>query len=131
MTDTPGPSGLNHQHHKSKRAIERTRENISRKPAPRFYFPRKERDLNVMDIDRLMFDEQTQLMKEGWCFKCRKTSHQANKCPEETLDKGKKKEEPKKKMNGKEFYTHVRAIFKDLDKEEKDKFLEEAQNAGF
>ena len=37
----------------------------------------------------------------------------------------------KKKMNGKEFYTHVQAISKDLDKEEKDKFLGEAQNAGF
>ena len=34
-------------------------------------------------------------------------------------------------MNGKEFYTHVWAIFRDLDEEEKDKFLEEAQNAGF
>ena len=84
-----------------------------------------------MDVDRLTFNERTQLMKEGWCFKCRKTSHQANKCPEETQDKGKKKEELKKKMNGKEFYTHVQAIFKDLDEEEKDKFLEEAQNAGF
>ena len=34
-------------------------------------------------------------------------------------------------MNGKEFYTHVRAIFKDLDEEKKDKLLEEAQNVGF
>ena len=34
-------------------------------------------------------------------------------------------------MNGKEFYTHVWAIFKDLDEEEEDKFLEEAQNVGF
>ena len=34
-------------------------------------------------------------------------------------------------MNSKEFYTHVQAILKDLDKEEKDKFLEEALNAGF
>ena len=98
---------LDHQHHKLKRAIERTRENISKKPAPRFYFPRKERDPNVMDVDRLTFDERTQLMKEGQCFKCRKTGHRANKCPEETQDKGKKKEEPKEKMNSKEFYTHV------------------------
>ena len=34
-------------------------------------------------------------------------------------------------MNRKEFYTHVRAIFKDLDEEEKDKFLEEVQIVGF
>ena len=56
---------LDHQHHKSKQAIERTRENISKKPAPRFYFPRKERDPNAMDANRLMFNKRTQLMKEG------------------------------------------------------------------
>ena len=83
---------LDHQHHKSCWVIERTKENISKKPAPRFYFPQKERDPNVMDIDRLTFNEQTQLIKEGQCFKCRKTSHWANKCPEETQDKEKKKE---------------------------------------
>ena len=122
---------LDHQYHKLKQAIERTRENISKKPAPRFYFPRKERDPNAMDVDQLTLDKRTQLMKEGWCFRCRKTGHRANKCPEETQDKGKKKEEPKKRMNGKEFYTHVQAIFKDLEDDKKEKFLEEAQNAGF
>ena len=50
-----------------------------------------------------------------------KTGHQANECPEETQEEGKKKEELKKKMNGRECYTHVCAIFKDLDEEEKDK----------
>ena len=34
-------------------------------------------------------------------------------------------------MKGKEFYTHVHAIFKDLDEEEKDKSLEEVQHVGF
>ena len=34
-------------------------------------------------------------------------------------------------MNRREFYTHVHAIFEELDKEDKDKFLEEAQNVGF
>ena len=66
---------LDHQHHKSCWAIERTKENVLKKPAPQFYFPQKERDPNVMDIDRLTLNEQTQLMKEGWCFKCTKTSH--------------------------------------------------------
>ena len=42
-----------------------------------------------------------------------------------------RKEKSQRRENGKEFYTHVHAIFKDLDEEEKDKFLEEAQNAGF
>ena len=66
---------LDHQHHKLCQAIERTKEIISKKPAPRFHFPQEESDPNVMDINRLMFNEQTQLMKEGWCFKCRKTGH--------------------------------------------------------
>ena len=121
---------LDHQYHKSRQVIDRTRENTPKKPQPRYYLPQKERDLNVMDINRLRFDEWTQLMKEGWCFKCRKTRHQVNECPEGTEDKGKKREESKKKMNRKEFHTHVHAIFKYLKEEEKDKCLE-AQNAGF
>ena len=52
-----GAIRLDHQHHKSHRAIERTKENISKKPAPRFYFLRKERDLNMMDINRLTFNK--------------------------------------------------------------------------
>ena len=34
-------------------------------------------------------------------------------------------------MNGKEFYTHVQAIFKDLEEDNKEKYLEVAQEAGF
>ena len=83
---------LDHQYHKSHQAIDRTKENISKKPTPKYYFPWKERDPNAMDVNRLTFDEQTQLMKEGWCFKCRKTGHRANECPEETQDKEKKRE---------------------------------------
>jgi hypothetical protein len=54
-----------------------------------------------MDIDRLTVDKQNKLMKEGRCFKCRNTGHQANECPEDEDNKKKKaKEEPQKKMNG-------------------------------
>jgi hypothetical protein len=66
-----------------------------------------------MDVDRLTIDEQNKLMKEGRCFKCRNTRHRANKCPEDRNDKKKKaKEEPQKKMNGRELHAHVRALFK-------------------
>ena len=84
-----------------------------------------------MDVDRLTFDEQMKLMKEGRCFKCKNTGHRASDCPEGGQKKEKQKEEPKKKMNSKEFYTHVRAIFKDLEEDDKEKFLEAAQEAGF
>jgi hypothetical protein len=44
-------------------------------------------------------------MKEGRCFKCKNTRHQANKCPD---NEKKLKEEPKKKkMNGRELHAHV------------------------
>jgi hypothetical protein len=44
-------------------------------------------------------------MKEGRCFKCKNTGHQASKCPN---DKKKKfKEELKKKMDGRERHAHV------------------------
>ena len=84
-----------------------------------------------MDVDRLTFNERTKLMKEGRCFKCRNTGHRASDCPEGSQKKEKLKEEPKRKMNGKEFYTHVQAIFKDLEEDDKEKFLEAAQEAGF
>jgi hypothetical protein len=75
-----------------------TKEKTSQK---KYYFPQRKIDPNAMDIDRLMVDEQNKLMKEGRCFKCRNTGHQANKCPEDKNDKKKKaKEEPQKKMNG-------------------------------
>ena len=121
-----------HQWHKLKRAIEQTKGNLQQgRPQQRFYFPRKDRDPNAMDVDRLTFDKRTKLMKEGRCFKCRNTGHRANDCPEGGQKKEKQKEEPKKKMNGKEFYTHIRAIFKDLEEDDKEKFLEAAQEAGF
>ena len=94
---------LDHQHHKSKQAIERTKENVSKKPAPTFYFPRKERDPNVMDVDRLTFNKQTQLMKEGQCFKCRKTGHWANECPEETQDKGRNEKNQRRRWMARSF----------------------------
>ena len=121
-----------HQWQKLKRALKRTRGNLQQgKPQQRFYFPRKERDPNVMDVDRLTFDERTKLMKEGRCFKCKNTGHRANDCPEGGQKKEKQKEELKKKMNGKEFYTHVWAIFKKLEEDDKEKFLEAAQEVGF
>jgi hypothetical protein len=71
----------------------------------RYYFPRKERDPNAIDVDRLSIDKQMRLMKEGRCFKCKNTRHQANKCPDNK--KRKYKEELNKKMNGRKLHTHV------------------------
>ena len=80
-----------------------------------------------MDVDTLSMEERNQLMKEGRCFKWRKTGHRANDCPE----KQSKKEEYKKKMTGKDLYAQVRGLFKDMTEEEKNEFMRTAEEAGF
>jgi hypothetical protein len=71
---------IDHRFHKVNRAIERTRGNSGKEKAPqqKYYFPRKERDPNAMDIDRLTVKERNKLMTEGRCFKCKNTGHWAN-----------------------------------------------------
>jgi hypothetical protein len=40
----------------------------------KFTFPEK-KDPNAMDIDHMMVDERTRLMKEGKCFRCKLFGH--------------------------------------------------------
>jgi Zinc knuckle len=124
---------IDHWFHKVNRAIERTRGNSGKEKAPqqKYYFPRKERDPNAMDVDRLTVEERNKLMKEGGCFKCRNMGHQANECPEDKNDKKKGKEVPKKKMNGRELHAHVRALFKEMMEEDRNEFLKGAEEVGF
>jgi Zinc knuckle len=123
---------IDHRFHKVNRVIEQTRGNSGKEKTPqqKYYFPRKERDPNVMDIDRLTVKECNKLMKEGRCFECRNTGHWANECPEDD-NKKKGKEVPKKKMNGRELHAHVRALFQEMTEEDRDKFLKGAEEAGF
>ena len=81
-----------------------------------------------MDVDALSLEERGKLIKEGKCFHCRKTGHLVKDCP----DKGnqKKKEEPKK-WEGKKLYTHIRNIYQEMDEEERDEFLKQAEETGF
>ena len=37
-----------------------------------WYRPAEKKDLNMMDVDVLTFEERQMLMKQGKCFKCRK-----------------------------------------------------------
>jgi Ty3 transposon capsid-like protein/Zinc knuckle len=124
---------LDHKHAKINQAIERTRGTGGKDKTPqkKYYFPRQEHDPNAMDVDRLTIEERDKLLKEGKCFKCRKTGHQANKCPEEDNNKKKGKEVPKKKMNRRKLHAHVRALFKEMMEEDRDEFLKGAEEAGF
>jgi hypothetical protein len=124
---------LDYKHAKINRAIERTRGTGEKDKAPQkeYYFLRWERDLNAMDVDRLTVEEQDKLLKEGKCFRCRKTGHRANECPKKDDDKKKGKEVPKKKMNRRELHAHVRALFKEITEEDRDGFLKGAEEAGF
>jgi hypothetical protein len=84
-----------------------------------------------MDVDRLTIEERDKLLKEGKCFRCRRTGHRANECPENDNDKKKGNEMPKKKMNGRELNAHIQALFKEMTEEDRDEFLKGAEEAGF
>ena len=78
-----------------------------------WYRPAEKKDPNVMDVDMLTFEERQMLMKQGKCFKCRKTGHRAADFPGEEDRKGKKKEEPQKADPVKNAFATIRALTKD------------------
>ena len=61
----------------------------------------------------LTFEGRQTLMKQGKCFKCRKTGHWAADCPGEEDKKGKRKEEPQKVDLVKNAFATIRALMKD------------------
>ena len=46
----------------------------------RFYFDPGLKDPNAMDVDVMMTDERTELMKKGLCFGCKKLGHLSWNC---------------------------------------------------
>ena len=97
-----------------------------------------------MDIDAMTTEQQDEAMKKGLCFGCGKQGHLSRDCltkkrpamsstplsyasmwaPASTSTQ-------KKKMTVKELYTHIRSLTAQMDEEEKEKFLNEAEEEGF
>ena len=108
----------------------------------RWTFQRK--DPNAMDIDAMTTKQRDEAMKKGLCFGCGKQGHLSRDCL--TKKRPTTSSTPpsyastwaptstsvhKKKMSGKELYTHIRSLTAQMDKEEKEKILNEAKEEGF
>ena len=96
-----------------------------------------------MDIDAMTTKQQDKVMKKGLCFGCGKQGHLSRDCP--TKKRPMTSSTPlsyastwapastgtqKKKMSGKELYTHIRSLTAQMDEEEKEKFYNEAKEEG-
>ena len=122
---------LDHNWKKMQRVLGRTNQNNNKGKgqARKFYFQKKEKNPDAMDVDALSMDERTKLMKEGRCFTCQLTGHLSRDCP--TKRQGKKNEESSKKTSPKELYAHIRACFKEMGEEEQSQFYKLAEESGF
>ena len=87
--------------------------NNKRMTSRNWYKPAEKKDPNAMDVDVLTFEERQMLMKQGKCFKCRRTGHRTADCPGEEDKKGKKKEEPQKVDPVKNAFTTIWVLNKD------------------
>jgi Retrotransposon gag protein/Zinc knuckle len=82
----------------------------------RFSFPEK-KDPNAMDIDWMSIKEQTRLMKEGKCFRCKLFGHLSRDCP----NKGKNFTTTTNtlKWTGKSAALHIRTLIASMSEEER------------
>jgi Zinc knuckle len=93
----------------------------------KFTFPEK-KDPNVMDIDRMTIDEQTCLMKEGKCFRCKLFGHLSRDCPSKGQNTTPTMTTPK--WTDKSMASHIRALISSMSEEEKKALEEEGEKNG-
>jgi hypothetical protein len=68
----------------------------------------KRKDPNAMDVDALTMKERGMLLRQGKCFRCKKTGHMAKDCPPEQGESFKKKADPARFA-----YTMIKVLTKE------------------
>ena len=100
------------------------------------YVPRKFnfqpwRDPNAMDIDILMAEERSDLMRKCACFRCKVQGHLSRDCLKKEKKTEPKKEEKKKAWKGKDLAAYIQVQMLEISEEEKGEFYAAAANQGF
>jgi Retrotransposon gag protein/Zinc knuckle len=95
----------------------------------KFSFPEK-KDPNTMDIDRMSIEEQTRLMKEGKCFRCKLFGHLSRDCPNKGQNTMTTTAPPTPKWTGKSAASHIRTLIALMSEEEKKVLEEEGEKFG-
>ena len=84
-----------------------------------------------MDIDILMAEEKTDLMKKGTCFRRKAQGHLSRNCPNKEKKTEPKKEEKKRAWKGKDLVAYIWAQILEISEEEKGEFYAAVANQGF
>jgi Zinc knuckle len=75
----------------------------------RWWRTNERKDPNAMDVDTLTIEERGMLLRQGKCFRCRKTGHMAKDCsPEQGESSKQKKVDPARFA-----YTMIKALTKE------------------
>jgi Zinc knuckle len=75
----------------------------------RWWRTNQRRDPNAMDVDALTVEERAMLLRQGKCFRCKKTGHMAKYCPSKLGESSEQKEVDPARF----VYTTIKALTKE------------------
>ena len=98
----------------------------------------RRKDPYTIDIDAMSTEKREGLMRAGKSFYCEVQGHMAKDCPKKKGKQVERKDEPskhdgllKKWKTGKELYTHIRSLAAELNEDEHEEFMKEAEGPDF